>query len=137
MVIIILTTLVSAAIPLLSPTNDDRRLREASRGVNSFFSAAQMKAVQTQRPFGVAIKRLAQDTNTTTNAIHEDNAVSIELYYVEQPAPYRGYDRTSSAMVARHPTSQRLGADPVRGPCQPDGQLACRPAGTPTSFRRI
>ena len=105
-VIIILTTLVSAAIPLLSPTNDDRRLREASRGVNSFISGAQMKAVQTQRPFGVAIKRLSKDTNsnTATNDVHEDNAVSIELNYVEQPAPYRGYDRTSSAMVARHPT---------------------------------
>jgi prepilin-type N-terminal cleavage/methylation domain-containing protein len=102
-VIIILTTLVSAAIPLLAPTNDDRRLREASRGVNAFISAAQMKAVQLQRPVGVAIKRLSQDTNTTTNPIHDDNAVSVELFYVEQPAPYRGFDRTSSAMVARHP----------------------------------
>jgi type II secretory pathway pseudopilin PulG len=102
-VIIILTTLVSAAIPILAPTNDDRRLREASRGANSFISAAQMKAVQLQRPFGVALKRLSQDTNTGTDPIHEDNAVCVELYYVEQPAPYRGFDRTSSAMVARHP----------------------------------
>ena len=108
-VIIILTTLVSAAIPLLAPTNDDRRLREASRGVNAFISAAQMKAVQIQRPFGVALKRLSQDTNTSTNPIHEDNAVSIELYYVEQPAPYRGFDRTSSACVARHTGLNQIG----------------------------
>jgi prepilin-type N-terminal cleavage/methylation domain-containing protein len=94
-VIIILTTLVSAAIPLLSPTNDDRRLREASRGVNSFISAAQMKAIQLQRPFGVAIKRLAQDTGNAA-----DNAVSLELYYVEQPTPYRGFDDTSAVRVA-------------------------------------
>jgi type II secretory pathway pseudopilin PulG len=115
-VIIILTTLVSAAIPILAPTNDDRRLREASRGANSFISAAQMKAVQIQRPFGVALKRLSQDTNTqaTTDPtdpknIHEDNAVCIELYYVEQPAPYRGFDRTSSAMVARHTDRDKIG----------------------------
>ena len=100
--IIILTTLVSAAIPLLAPTNDDRRLREASRGVNSFIAAAQMKAIQLQRPFGVALKRLSQDTNSDPTVRHEDNAVSIELYYVEQPAPYRGFDRSSSAMVARY-----------------------------------
>jgi type II secretory pathway pseudopilin PulG len=101
-VIIILTTLVSAAIPLLSPTNDDRRLREASRGVNSFISAAQMKAIQLQRPFGVAIKRLSQDTNPNlgTQPIHDDNAVSIELYYVEQPAPFVGFDTTSAAQIA-------------------------------------
>jgi len=93
----------------LAPTNDDRRLREASRGVNAFISAAQMKAVQIQRPFGVALKRLSQDTNTSTNPIHEDNAVSIELYYVEQPAPYRGFDRTSSACVARHTGLNQIG----------------------------
>lgn len=98
-VIIILTTLVSAAIPIMAPTNDDRRLREASRGVNSYISAAQMKAVQLQRPFGVALKRLSQVTKSA-----DDNAVCIELYYVEQPAPYRGFDRTSAAMIARHPT---------------------------------
>ncbi len=115
-VIIILTTLVSAAIPIMAPTSDDRRLREASRGANSFISAAQMKAVQLQRPFGVALKRLSQDTNTVATAnpsdpknIHEDNAVCVELYYVEQPAPYRGFDRTSSAMVARHTDRDKIG----------------------------
>jgi type II secretory pathway pseudopilin PulG len=110
-VIIILTTLVSAAIPIMAPTNDDRRLREASRGVNAFIAAAQMKAVQQQRPFGVAIKRLSKDTNTNivTSDLHEDNAVAIELFYVEQPAPYRGFDRTSAAMVARHTVASLSG----------------------------
>lgn len=103
-VIIILSTLVSAAIPILAPSNDDRRLREATRGANSFISAAQMRAIQLQRPFGVAIKRLSQDTNTSDdpNDAHDDNAVSVEMFYVEQPAPYRGFDRTSTARIARH-----------------------------------
>lgn len=109
-VIIILSTLVSAAIPILAPSNDDRRLREASRGVNSFIAAAQMRAIQSQRPFGVAIKRLSQDTNAggAANVADEDNAVAVELLYVEQPAPYRGFDRTSAVMVCRHTNPSKL-----------------------------
>jgi type II secretory pathway pseudopilin PulG len=100
-VIIILTTLVSAAIPLMSPANDDRRLREASRAVNSFISTAQANAIALQRPFGVAIKRLSKDTgkNDPTQP-DNDNSVSIELYYVEQPSPFVGFNEQSKARVA-------------------------------------
>jgi prepilin-type N-terminal cleavage/methylation domain-containing protein len=97
-VIIILTTLVSAAIPLMSPTNDDRRLREASRAVNSFIAAAQARAIAIQRPVGVAIKRLSKDTKKP-----DDNAVSVELYYVEQPSPFVGFNEQSMARVALYP----------------------------------
>jgi type II secretory pathway pseudopilin PulG len=99
-VIIILTTLVSAAIPILSPTNDDRRLREAARMVNAFISTAQANAIATQRPFGVGIKRLSKDTSTPASPRPEDNAVSIELYYIEQPSPYVGFNEQSQARVA-------------------------------------
>jgi prepilin-type N-terminal cleavage/methylation domain-containing protein len=100
-VIIIVTTLVSAAIPLMSPANDDRRLREASRMVNTFISTAQANAIATQRPFGVAIKRLSKDTgrNDPTQP-DNDNSVSIELYYVEQPTPFVGFNEQSQARVA-------------------------------------
>ncbi len=37
-VIVILSTIVGAAIPLLSPSNDDRRLREAARGLNTYIT---------------------------------------------------------------------------------------------------
>lgn len=94
-VIIIITTLVSAAIPLMAPTNDDRRLREASRAVNSFFAAAQARAISIQRPVGVGIKRLSKDTLKP-----EDNSVSIELYYVEQPTPFVGFNEQSQVRVA-------------------------------------
>ena len=43
-VIIILTTIVAAAIPIMAPSNDDRRLREATRGLNTFISGAQARA---------------------------------------------------------------------------------------------
>ena len=102
MVIIILTILVSAAIPIMAPTNDDRRLREASRMVNAYITGAQMKAIESQRPYGVMIKRLSQNTNVdaATNPVHDDNAVSIELQYVEQPSPFVGFSDSSSARVA-------------------------------------
>ncbi|HVT28182.1 MAG TPA: prepilin-type N-terminal cleavage/methylation domain-containing protein, partial [Lacipirellulaceae bacterium] len=61
-VIVILTTLVAAAIPLMSPNNDDRRLREAARGLNTFITGAQTRAIALNRPFGVALKRLSQET---------------------------------------------------------------------------
>jgi type II secretory pathway pseudopilin PulG len=101
-VIIILTTLVSAAIPLMAPTNDDRRIREASRMVNAFITGAQTKAIEIQRPYGVMIKRLSQNTNAEgdPDSAHDDNAVSIELQYVEQPSPFVGFSESSSVMIA-------------------------------------
>lgn len=102
-VIIILTTLVGAAIPLLSPNNDDRRLREASRGLNTFITGAQTRAIVTRRPYGVAFKRLAQDTQRP-----EDRAVSLEVFYAEQPPPYAGFDANSRVCIALHPNRPGL-----------------------------
>src|SRR3954465_5243370 len=60
--IVILTTIVGAAIPLMSPSNDDRRLREATRTLNTYITGAQTRAIATKRPYGGAFKRLSQDT---------------------------------------------------------------------------
>jgi prepilin-type N-terminal cleavage/methylation domain-containing protein len=94
-VVVILTMLVAAAIPILSPSNDDRRIREASRGVNEFISGAQTKAVQLRRPYGVALKKLSQDTGS-----EDDRGVCVELFYVEQPPAYLGFSDTSAARVS-------------------------------------
>lgn len=98
-VIIILTTVVAAAIPLLSPSNDDRRDREATRGLNTYITGAQARAISTNRPFGIAIKRLSQDTKRA-----EDRGVCLEVFCVEQQPPYAGFDVNSRACVAIHPT---------------------------------
>src|SRR5215213_10229850 len=97
-VIVILTTIVGAAIPLMSPSNDDRRLREAARTLNTYITGAQTRAIATKRPYGVAFKRLSQDTKRL-----EDNGVCLEVFYVEQQAPYAGFDANSRACVALHP----------------------------------
>ncbi len=114
-VIVIITTLVAAAIPLMSPTNDGRRLREAARGLNTYITGAQSRAVAAHRPFGIALKRLSYDTNTNPNKdtdptkdIHPDNGACLEVFYVEQPAPYAGFDANSRACVALHPNKLGL-----------------------------
>ncbi len=94
-VIVILTTIVAAAIPLVSPTNDGRRLREATRGLNTYIFGAQTRAIALNRPVGIALKRLSQDTKRT-----EDNSLAVEVYYVEQQPPYSGFDRTSAVQIA-------------------------------------
>ncbi|MCI0331956.1 MAG: prepilin-type N-terminal cleavage/methylation domain-containing protein [Planctomycetes bacterium] len=94
-VIIILTTIVAAAIPILTPADDDRSKREASRGLNTFITGAQARAISLNRPVGIALKRLSQDTKRP-----EDRGVCLEVFYVEQPPPFCGFDPTSSAMVA-------------------------------------
>lgn len=107
-VIVILTTLVAAAIPLLSPANDDRRIREASRQLNTFITGAQARAISLHRPVGVAFKRLGSDTNTNpqkhinpANNFHPDNGVCLEAFYVEELPPYAGFDANSRACIAR------------------------------------
>src|SRR4051812_7771162 len=102
-VIVILTTIVGAAIPLISPSNDDRRLREAARTLNTYITGAQTRAIATKRPYGVAFKRLSQDTKRA-----EDNGVCLEAFYVEQQAPYAGFDANSRACVALHPNLRGL-----------------------------
>ena len=58
-VIVILTLLVAAVIPVLSPATETRRLREASRQLNSLCTAAQAKAIQ-QRQAGWFVVRKTQ-----------------------------------------------------------------------------
>ena len=103
-VIIIMTTIVAAAIPLMAPSNDERRIREAARTLNTYITGAQARAVQLGRPFGIALKRLGQDTNKNGQR-PEDNAVCLELFYVEQQPPYAGFDANSRACVAIHPNT--------------------------------
>lgn len=91
-VVVLVTTLVTTAIPVLAPGGDSRRLREASRAVNSFLAGAQARAVETGRPYGVALKRLSAVTGDP-----RDNGMVVELAYVEVPPVYAGLD--SGAMV--------------------------------------
>ena len=95
-VIAIVSILVTTAIPVLAPGGDSRRLREASRAVNSFFAGARSRAIQTGRPYGVAIRRLSADTGSA-----DDNGVGVQLSYVEVPPVYSGLDSGSLVRVGQ------------------------------------
>ncbi len=94
-VIVILSLLTAAALPILTPTTSERRIREASRALNSYISQAQAKSIGTQRPYGIALKRLSTDTDRA-----EDRGACVEVFMVEQPAPYAGFNENSRVRVA-------------------------------------
>jgi type II secretory pathway pseudopilin PulG len=94
-VIIILTTVVAAAIPILAPSDNDRRLREATRTLNTVITSAQAKAIQLRRPYGIALKRLSWDTKAD-----DDNGACVEVFFAEQLPPFTGFSETSAATVA-------------------------------------
>ncbi len=94
-VIVILATLTAAALPILTPSTNERRIREASRELNSYIAQAQAKAIANQRPYGIALKRLSSDTGRA-----DDRGVCLEAVMVEQPAPYAGFDENSRVRVA-------------------------------------
>jgi len=52
-VIVILVTLVAGVIPMISPNNDTRKIREASRGLQAYINSAQAEAARTGRPHGI------------------------------------------------------------------------------------
>lgn len=93
-VIVLVTTLVSTAIPIISPGGDSKRLREASRNLNAYLQGAQARAIETGRPFGVAFHRLSADTDRGA-----DNAVCVRAEYVEVPPHYSGPDTSSLARI--------------------------------------
>ena len=77
-VILILLMITAAAIPLIAPALDNRRMREASRLASTFISGARSRAIQTGRETGVQLLRFNGNPYATT------------LAYVEVPPPYGG-----------------------------------------------
>ena len=81
-VVVILVTLVAGVLPLVSPNNDARKIREASRGLKTFLMAAQAEAARTGRPVGIGFREtsLATRSNTTPGS-----GMAIEVYQLAVP----------------------------------------------------
>jgi len=97
---VILVTLVATALPVLTPSTTERRLREATRGLNTYITKVQAQAISTGRPVGIALKRLSGETGTVSSPRPDDRGVCLEVFTVEQPAPYAGFDQNSGVRVA-------------------------------------
>lgn len=89
-VIIILTTLVGGVIPVLSPNNDSRKIRAASRGLQGYISQIQAKAARTGRPHGIGFRETAPESG-----------VAIEVFGLEVPPPFAGFSTASQARIMR------------------------------------
>ncbi len=117
-VIIIISTLVATVIPLMVPTVEARRVREAARGVSTFISGARARALELGRPVGVMIERLPAE-----------NGAGVTLSYVEVPAAFSGF--TSDAAIV-------IQSD---GPPNAYGYYSCKaflpPGSIPLNFIRV
>ncbi len=78
-VISIMMLLAVVTIPALRPAMENRRIREAPRSVSVFLSAAQNRATEGNRSFGIELER---DPNLVLGC--------RTLYQVEVPTPYAG-----------------------------------------------
>ena len=87
-VIVILTTLVVAVVPILSPNNDARKIREASRGLHTYITLAQAKAARSGRPVGIAFRESSSDSG-----------VAIEVFQLEVPKGFAGFSEDSRCTI--------------------------------------
>ena len=91
-VVAIMVILMSLALQIMRPGLKDRKLREASRQINTFFALAKAKAAETGRPHGVAI-------------LNTGNVASFQLFLAEVPPIFAGNSYTGSESIAILPDS--------------------------------
>jgi type II secretory pathway pseudopilin PulG len=87
-----MVTVLAGVLPLVSPNNNARKLREASRQLNSLLAQAQAQAARDGRPVGVAFRE--------TGAGNPDySGMALEAYIVAEPAPFAGFSEHSRVAV--------------------------------------
>lgn len=92
-VIVILSMVTVATIPLMQPPSGERKIREAARNVATTFELARARATETGRPAGVWIEPQAK-VNGAVEA--------YKLFLCDVPPPYAGDTTTSSASVTNN-----------------------------------
>jgi hypothetical protein len=86
---VVLMMVTAAAIPIMAPALENRRMREAARLASTFISGARAKAIQRGREVGVVIQRF------------EGAPYAMTLSYVEVPPPYGGEVAGATCVVSR------------------------------------
>ncbi len=87
-VVSVMMVLVVVTVPRMRPAMEERRIREAARAINVYLSAARSRAIESGRPWGVAIVR---DGNLPL--------AGSKLIQVEVPPPYAGDYEASTIIV--------------------------------------
>jgi type II secretory pathway pseudopilin PulG len=93
--IVILVTLLAAVLPAVSPNNEGRRIREASRQLVSLFAQAQAQAARDGRAVGVGFSD------------PDGDGMAIEAYLLAEPRHFTGFDVDSSVWIEGTPDPNR------------------------------
>jgi type II secretory pathway pseudopilin PulG len=91
--IVIMVTLLAAVLPAVSPNNEGRKIREASRQLASLFAQAQSQAARDGRSVGVAFEDADGD------------GIALEAYLVAEPPPFAGFSESSAILVDQIPVN--------------------------------
>ncbi|MBX3432771.1 MAG: prepilin-type N-terminal cleavage/methylation domain-containing protein [Pirellulales bacterium] len=87
-VVVIVTTLVAGVVPILSPNNDARKIREGARDLHTFIVRTQAEAARTGRPHGIALRETGPDSG-----------FALEVYMLAEPAPFAGFTDSSRVVL--------------------------------------
>jgi prepilin-type N-terminal cleavage/methylation domain-containing protein len=98
-VMIILSMVTVATIPLMQPPSGDRKIREAARNVATTFELARARATETGRPAGVWI-----EPQPPVNGVVE----AYKLFLCDVPPIYAGDTTTSTASVTNNGSTVTL-----------------------------
>lgn len=103
-VVVILVTLVAGVLPLVSPNNDARKIRETSRSLQTFMTAAQVNSARTGGSgSGIGFRETSIGSG-----------VAVEIFHVKRPPIYGGSSYESRAAIALAASPTRYG--PTSGP---------------------
>lgn len=108
--IVIMVTVLAGVLPLVSPNNNSRKIREASRQLNTFLSQAQAQAARDGRPAGIAFREAPGGSGLS--------GMATEVYTLAEPAPFAGFSENSRVHI--QPTGRKYGDDfPTSGDPEP------------------
>lgn len=93
-VIVILTLLVTAVLPALSPSSKAKRLREGARQFNIMWTAAQTKSLGNNRRYGLWFEKVSVSSGNT-----DDRGLVQTVFYCEEPRPYSGFSEDSAVIL--------------------------------------
>jgi prepilin-type N-terminal cleavage/methylation domain-containing protein len=86
--IVILVTLIAGVLPLISPNNDSRKIRESSRQLVSLLQQAQAQAARDGRPVGVGFTD------------PDGDGMALEAYIIAEPPAFTGFASSSSCVFS-------------------------------------
>lgn len=89
--IVIMVTVLAGVLPMVSPNNNARKIREASRQLSSLMAQAQAQAARDGRAYGVGFREFTAGDNRT--------GMSLEAFTIAEPQPFAGFSEWSRVNV--------------------------------------